>query len=108
MLERKLYACEIMGGLKHCAYYFTDKTNVAPAVDEFVLVENLDSYALAKVVGIVETDVRYEDKFTHGFETKDIICLVDTDKMIRDYKNRLVVRASQHHEETLDEILKNE
>ena len=68
----------ILGKLSNGAIFYWDTSHMQlkPSVGDYAIVENLDDYALVKIVGIVETSEKYCKRLTHSCKLKKAVCLL--------------------------------
>ena len=68
----------ILGKLNSVAIFYWDISDMKlePSIGDYAIVENLDDYALVKIVGIVETSEKYCKQLTHSCELKKAVCLL--------------------------------
>ena len=68
----------ILGKLNSGAIFYWDISDMQlkPSIGDYAIVENLDDYALVKIVGIVETSEKYYKQLTHDCELKQSVCLL--------------------------------
>lgn len=68
----------ILGKLSNGAIFYWDISHMQlkPSIGDYAIVENLDDYALVKIVGIVETSEKYCKRLTHSCELKKAVCLL--------------------------------
>ena len=98
-----LYGCKILGG-NGKLYYFDDMWSIQPKIKDYVVVENRDDIALAKVVAYVEVPHNQADaiSMTPISAMKRILGIFDKDRLYKCLELR--------NEKDLDDILegKNE
>lgn len=68
----------ILGKLNSGAIFYWDISDMKlePSIGDYAIVENLDDYALVKILGIVETSEKYCKRLTHSCELKKAVCLL--------------------------------
>lgn len=94
----KIYGCKILGGNERL-YYFDDMYNKQPKIKDYVVVENRNDIALAKVVAYVEIPQNMVSVIANAplSGMKQIISIFD--------KNKVYESLGNHKEKTLDDIL---
>ena len=97
-----VYGCKILGG-NDKLYFFDDMWDIRPSIGDYVIVENRDDIALAKVIVYAEMPQNQVRALTTLplSAMKRVVSIFDKEKLYKKLKLRT-------HEVSLDDILEEE
>lgn len=84
--EVRIYCVRIQG--QNGTYYWKNTLGLEIEIGDWVIVQNANSYSLGQVIAIVECTEHEVHRFANfNYDnTKDIICLVDIEKIKSEYE----------------------